>query len=298
MSIVKKIWGRTAANREKNSIMGWLDSSMVLEQYVQPMITGNSVTNWLVGISKKLQISAETKWVSLGCGSAGQEIFASKMGLFAEMDAFELSPQAINIARKNAKIEGIKNINFNVGDFNDIKLKPKYYDVALMVMSLHHVENLEALFKILQKSIKENGLLIVNEYIGPSQMQFTPRQLSIVSQLLDILPEKYRYDYTAKQIKQSCYLRNREEWNNVDPSEAIRSDEIVPLMNKYFIQIERIDYGGTILNPLLENIIKNFHNNSEDSAAILNLLIYIEKILIQEKIITSDFAVMVMRNVN
>lgn len=42
---IAKLWGDTATRRGQCSLMGWLDSSLVLECYVQPKITGDAKTN-------------------------------------------------------------------------------------------------------------------------------------------------------------------------------------------------------------------------------------------------------------
>jgi len=297
MSLTEKIWGETAELRdEENTIMGWLDSPIICDYYTQPKITGDANTNWLIGTCKIMQIPSETKWLSLGCGGGGLEIFAAKNGLFREMEAFDISPQVIKVAKKNAAKERITNISFNIGDFNTMDFHPKEYDVVLMGMSLHHTYNLEQLFSRLKTGLKMDGLFILNEYVGPSQMQFTTKQLEIVNHLLNILPGKYRFDYVLKQIKDHYSPRSREEWVSIDPSEAIRSNEIVPLLNEYFTIIHKVEYGGTLLNPLTEHIIGNFKYDSEIDVAILRLLVFIEEILIAERILPSDFSVLVMRN--
>lgn len=152
-------------------------------------------------------------WLSLGCGSGGQEIFAGQQGLYQEMDAMDLSSHAIEVARTNATKLGVTNINFKVGDFKSLDFVPDQYDVILMSMSLHHVADLEGFFLKLQKLLKLNGMLIINEYIGPSQMQFTKKQISIVNRLLGILSDKYKYDYVLKQMKCRYVMKSRSEWD-------------------------------------------------------------------------------------
>jgi hypothetical protein len=78
--------------------------------------------------------------------------------------------------------------------------------------------------------------------------------------------------------------------NASDPSEAIRSAEIIPLLSEYFTILEQKDYGGTILHMLLQNIIANFDHDNYKDKSILSLLILLENILIREKVIDSDFA--------
>lgn len=79
----------------------------------------------------------------------------------------------------------------------------------------------------------------------------------------------------------------------VDPSEAIRSNEIPEVLNRYLPIMRRFDYGGTILHLLLEHIVGNFSVKSEKDLAILRLLALLEEILIENHILHSDFTVLV-----
>lgn len=66
----------------------------------------------------------------------------------------------------------------------------------------------------------------------------------------------------------------------------------------YFIANEYVgpsqfQYGGTILHPLLEHIVGNFSAESDRDVAIIRLLALFEDILIENRVLTSDFAVLV-----
>ncbi len=50
----------------------------------------------------------------------------------------------------------------------------------------------------------------------------------------------------------------------VDPSEAIRSADILPLVHQYFNVIRCIGYGGTILHLFFDRIAGNFQESAAD----------------------------------
>jgi hypothetical protein len=78
------------------------------------------------------------------------------------------------------------------------------------------------------------------------------------------------------------------EMNEIDPTEGIRSEDILPVFSKYFDVVEKKDFGGTILHILLNDIAGNF---CEDRHRILiTMMIYIEKKLIETKYLESDFS--------
>lgn len=83
------------------------------------------------------------------------------------------------------------------------------------------------------------------------------------------------------------------EMNLYDPSEAIRSAEIVPLIREYLDVVEVKGYGGTILQFLLKDIVHNFNEEDDTDMAFLNLLMQIEDLLIQCGDLPDNFAVIV-----
>jgi ubiquinone/menaquinone biosynthesis C-methylase UbiE len=289
------LWDRTAQKRISEPLQGWLDSPIVLEAYVQPRFTGNAKTNWLAGMVERLEVPKSGRWLSLGCGAAGQEIAASKWGLFAKMLALDNSPRSLELARQAALEQRVKNIDFEKADLDHISLPVSRFDVVLMNMSLHHVRGLRPLLQQVRRSLKPGGLLLANEFIGPRQFQFSDRQLRIVADLLSPLPVEWRRDSATGTLKTQYVRMPVEHWNAADPSEAIRSDRIVAEVTGQFRIIDRLDYGGTILNLLLEHIVHNFDAKDNKDVGVIRLLAKFEEILIREDVLTSDFSVIAAR---
>lgn len=76
----------------------------------------------------------------------------------------------------------------------------------------------------------------------------------------------------------------------MDPSEAVESSKIMPLLRKVFDIVEVKEYGGTILNLLFSDIAHHFISNDEDAKRILRLCLDIEDLLLELKEVPSDFA--------
>jgi ubiquinone/menaquinone biosynthesis C-methylase UbiE len=289
------LWDETARQRAVNPIQGWLDSAIVLETYVQPRFSGSPHVNWLIGLVDRLRIPKTGRWLSLGCGAAGLEVFAAGQGLFQSMVALEASSISLDQARQAAATQAVTNVDFRLANIDRLELDPSSYDVVLMNMSLHHVKELRTLLSQVRRALRADGFFLINEFVGPRQFQFTDLQLSLVADLLAALPEEWRRDSTTGQVKDHYRRMPVEHWNVTDPSEAIRSDRIVPEVEKQFRVIERIDYGGTILNLLLEHIVHNFDPAVEKDVAAIRLLSTFEAILIRQGVIQSDFTAMAAR---
>ena len=80
----------------------------------------------------------------------------------------------------------------------------------------------------------------------------------------------------------------------VDPSEAIRSEDIIDVLQLDFEIIEKKDFGGNILQFLLADIAGNFSSN-QHSKAFLKMLINIENTFLECGELESDFAYIVAR---
>ncbi|MGH9366315.1 MAG: class I SAM-dependent methyltransferase [Thermoanaerobaculia bacterium] len=291
-----KRWDETSAARTENPIQGWMDSPLVWETHVLPKIGGGPGRHWLQALVERHRIPRTGRWLSLGCGAACTEIAASRWELFGSMLALDGSSVSLEIARRTAAEQGVTNIEFGTADLNRLRLPAGAFDLVLMNMSLHHVKELRRTLTQVRKSLGPNGLLVANEFIGPRQFQFTDLQLGLVRELLALLPDRYRRDSTTGKIKTEYIRVPVEHWNTADPPEAVRSDRILPEIERLFRIVERVDYGGTILHLLLEHIVQNFDGADEAGIAILARLRGTEDILIRSGAIPSDFVCVVARH--
>jgi SAM-dependent methyltransferase len=206
------------------------------------------------------------------------------------MDAYDLAPGVIDEAKRLAAAEQIDHINYQVVDLEETELPVNYYDVVFACESVHHFSKLEWLFANVKASLRPGGLFILHEYVGPSQFQFEPRVVEMIDDILALLPAAMRERVSAPgTYKSELDVASVEEMNRRDPSEAIRSADILACLTEDFDIIEKKDLGGTLNRGLLQDIIHNFHSGPEERLALLELLLEHEDVLIQEKIIPSDF---------
>jgi SAM-dependent methyltransferase len=157
------------------------------------------------------------------------------------MLAFDGSPRSLELARQAALAHGVNNIRFEKADVEHVSLPASSFDLVLMNMSLHHVHGLRRLLDEVRQSLKLGGVLLINEFIGPRQFQFSERQLRIVTALLSALPAEWPRDSVTGTLKTQYVRMPVEHWNAADPSEAIRSDRIVAEVTRQFQITERLD---------------------------------------------------------
>jgi SAM-dependent methyltransferase len=281
------------AVRPQDRGLGWMDSALVIDESIKPAIArGASEGHWILDLCSQLPIPREGPWLSFGCGGGGQEMLVSERGLADRIDAFDRSPQAIEAARQISGDRGFQSLIFEVGDLVEVDLPVAEYDVVVCTLVLHRVENLDAAIARIDKSLKPGGWLLVNDYVGPRRFQFTDHQLQIVEELLSITPQHLRFDYVANQRKDTFVAKPEAFWAEEAPLEAISSEKIEPALRRRFEEVEYRPYGGTLLNPYLEHIVGNFDPKSEEDMTILRLVMYVERLLMREGSLASDFAVL------
>jgi SAM-dependent methyltransferase len=294
---VKRLWGdkATAEDLGKRKFVNWMVHPYIDKHYINKKISGSSEINWVDYVQKKYISHPLQLGLNLGCGDGSLERYALRIGVCQKFEAFDVAEGGIDIARAEAVNLGIAaNITYEVKDINSICLEESKYDIGFASMSAHHIGELEHVFSEVRKALKPSGVFVLNEFVGPTQFQWTDQQLVIMNDLLEILPGKYRTNISSPgHVKDKIYKPSVTEMNSYDPSEAIRSAEIIPLLPRYFNILEKIDYGGTILHILLQDIVGNFDPENEEDLAILKLLTYFEEILIRSNVLPSDFALIV-----
>jgi hypothetical protein len=127
---------------------------------------------------------------------------------------------------------------------------------------------------------------------GPDQFQWTKKQLQLANELLRQIPEPYRVDTRNGKLRTKIKRPELYWMNTIDPSEAVCSSRIVPLVSRKFTVVERIDYGGTLLHLVLEGILGNFSSRVED-LAVLQSLFDAEQRHLRAGTLPSDFTYIV-----
>ncbi len=123
--------------------------------------------------------------------------------------------------------------------------------------SVHHIENLEYYMPQVSHALIDDGLLVVNEYVGPNPFQWTDTQLHYAQEMPESVPLKYRHTIREEGIREITVRPAIEAMNACDPTEAIRSEDIITEMEKHFEIVDRRGFGVTLLYLVLDNIAGN-----------------------------------------
>jgi ubiquinone/menaquinone biosynthesis C-methylase UbiE len=273
----------------------WIELPEVAS-YVHRRATGDPNTDWVSHSERFMDEMPKPRTaLSLGCGTGIIERIVRKRDICQSIDGYDVADAAIETARNLAIAEGLSGLNYRVADLHTLVLPPDTYDVVYAHAILHHIFYLERLLEQIYNTLKPGGVLVVYEYVGPSQMQFPPEHLKIADALLRLIPERYRHFRRWSGIKNEAPRLSLADMNTTDPSEAIRSAEIVSLIRSRFESLYYRDIGGTLLLLVLNEISGNFESTDPLAISIVGSLIDIEDTLIESESLLSYHAYIVAR---
>ncbi len=217
-------------------ITTWMSES-VCREYINECVTGSPHEWPMEWFSRVYGARSFARGLSLGCGDGALERDVRRKGICDHIVGIDLSQGALDIASARAAEEGLDGIEYLRGDFNALELPLGFYDIVFFHQAMHHVENLESCTEAVFRALKPGGVFYFDEYVGPSRLEWSHQLLEEANRALLGVPEMARRgDRLDLPIVHD------------DPSEAIRSSEIVPVVQRWFAITERRDYGGNLLS--------------------------------------------------
>jgi ubiquinone/menaquinone biosynthesis C-methylase UbiE len=267
-----------------------------VEQNMNHRATGDPAIDWIAHSAGLLSKFAKPiKALSLGCGFGVIERVLRRSDACQLIHGLDVAEGAIQGARKAAQDEGLDGLTYEVADLNTATLPKQTYDAVYVHAALHHVFQLEHLLDEIKRTLKPNGLFVVYEYIGPSQMQFPRRDLDVADIFLKVIPERYRKLEKRGGIKKEALRASLDSMNSSDPSEGIRASEIVPLIASRF-EVRHFRYvGGTLLLLVFNEIAGNFVETDVEIMPLIDALITLDNFLIDNAVLPSYHVYMVCR---
>jgi SAM-dependent methyltransferase len=211
--------------------------------------TGDKNKWWVQDFKERFCQKPFEHGLVLNCGNGWVERAFIDLGLVKRITAFDYS---MDLLRGAAKEKGERPISYFRTDVNRIDFGDDQFDLIINVASLHHVQYINRLCRILCSTIKENGILVNYDYIGPHRNQYSFKQRGYINRVNRSLPHSIKKSPLVKAHLPTMILK--------DPTEAIHSELIIESISRYFEIVERHDTGGGIAyellsqNPKLKNV--------------------------------------------
>ena len=215
---------------------GWMNFPAVRRHIIEQIGVGQGwPMDWLL---HQLDGRRFDRALSIGCGTGALERDLIHRGICRRVDAFDGALAALAVARQEAR--GLP-IRYFAADFNRPVLPRGLYDAVFFHQSLHHVARLERLLREVMLSLRPDGLLYLDEYVGPSRTWWTDARFTSQRKLFRrLVPEHARL---AKELPLPIVYG--------DPSEAVQSGEIREQVGVGFDVIAERGYGGNVLSLMV-----------------------------------------------
>ena len=287
---------RDKAASENWKLLSW-DAHPCVERYINRRISGNPNESWLSFVKRQFCRGTFYYGLSLGCGWGSLERDAIRLGVCERFDAYDIASGAIETAKAEAAKQGLQDqTRYFCADLNRLVLEYDKYDICFAAGSLHHIHNLEHVLQQVKAALHREGLFIAIEYVGPSRFQWDDQVNRLMNKILNVLPESLRrYIKDRDRIKTEAMRPSIDDVIRADPTEAARSGEILTQLEQNFEIMYRADYGGTLLQFALADIVGNFQQDDPKDTALLDMVCLFEETLIDKGVIPSDFAFIVCR---
>lgn len=264
-------WNRNARTRWSN----WWDSEF-LRHYVNEQICGLPGREDGIAVALRNHVAGRrlARGLSIGFGDAQKELALLQDGVVQAFDLYEISPKQIAIARTKFEAAGLADrVHFLAQNPLEAPSGPRY-DLIYWDHSLHHMLDVPATLRWCRQALAPKGLLCINDYVGPTRLQWTAREARTANGFLSSFDRKYGV-VIPKVSKGNPVKRLRLFLK--DPSEAPQSDLIESACAEIFPGFRLRPLGGAMLNmcgsmvmgldAIPEGLLQDFAQADRDCAA-------------------------------
>lgn len=285
----------TSPDYERAVVVRWGQRDSAIRSFWQSSVVASEINRRVTGDSSEAPAAYFTRAycstprgraLSLGCGDGQLELSLLALGACERMVAVDLSPSRLDRVRAAAPPDVIDRLELVCANLESWRPEGRF-DLVVANGVIHHLEGLERIFDLIDQVLTDNGLLYLDEYVGPSRFQWTDQQLRIINRLLDRLSPELRHDLVLPElgVRPEVTRPAVSELIAADPSEAARSAEIRNLLRDRFQVIEERPWGGAIVHQLFNRIMGNFSGHDD----LVRVIMELDAILTDEGVVDSDF---------
>jgi SAM-dependent methyltransferase len=283
-------WGAHLQVEARGEMNAWLDHPAVAAHYARRgQIDDLAWESWVL----RTLGGPATCSLDLGCGSATRSLAVWEAGVSAAIEGVDLSAERVAEGERARHAAGAPG-GFRAEDVNRLQLAPGRYDLIFSAHSFHHFLALEHVLEQVHQALTPRGLFVLEEFVGPTQFQWTDEQMALTRALLAFLPADLRR-LRWGALKDTEGRPTVDEVVAVSPFESIRSGEIAPLFARFFDVVVMRPLGGTLQHLLYNGIAHNFWPPTEDSERARAAIAATEDALIDSGLLPSDFQLLIGR---
>lgn len=269
-------------------------ASPTVRRYLHELVSGNPDCDWVTYLEWKHLPPRVDRALVLGCGPGWLERALAGRGRFGSIVAYDFAQDTVDRARREALAAGLTSIEYRVVDLEREDLDGPYGAIFANDV-LHHISDLEGISERISDALTPEGRFLFCEYVGPNRFQYSDERMDVVNRYLRLIPDELRRDHVTGRILWKRERLSAAQVTLEDPTEAVRSEDVLPVARSRFAVEALYRYGGGLLNPLLFGIVPNFDESRPHDARLMRGLCEAEARLSDSGAIEPDFSIFVGR---
>jgi SAM-dependent methyltransferase len=201
--------------------------------------------------------------ISVGCGHGAKEMTLLAADVVGRFDLFEIAEARIEKGRDLAARRGLaERIEWHhrVVDFADAAGP---YDLVYWNNALHHMLDVDAAVAWSRRSLRPGGVLYVNDFVGPTRMQWPDAMIDIASGVRAALPERLLQRPDGRRISTRIVRPDPKRLSAKDPTESADSAAILGAIRRHFADAHIKLTGGVVYHLALNDVLANMADDDE-----------------------------------
>ena len=202
----------------------------------------------------KKKVGFNKKVLEVGCGTGQLSSYLS-IGTNNNVVAMDATKESLKLANEFAKKNNLQNIHFLNADIFDDVLKDNFFDFIWCNGVLHHTKNPYEAFKIIIKSLKQNGYILVGLYnkIGRVRTKFRKLLFKIFGKRILLIIDPTLRNLKKESDEQIAWIRDQYQ----HPVESMHTlDEVINWFNKNNLEFVSSIPSSNYYNEDYDNLFK------------------------------------------
>lgn len=258
----------------------WWESPLIV-RHINRRVCGRNVPGLSHGLIELVKDTFPSRLplgrlISVGCGTGSKEIGLLQHGIAQEALLYEYSGVSVEQGRDLAAQAGLADrMDFRLGDALQEVPESPGFDVVYWNNALHHMLDVDRALAWSRALLNPGGLLLMDDYVGPSRFQWTDEMLEIATGVRRDLPGRCLAHPRIPLLKLPRKVKRPtvEEMIRLDPSEAADSGRILEVLPRHFPGAKVILTGGVVYHLALTNVLRNLEEEDARDRAILERLL-------------------------
>lgn len=208
-----------------------------------------------------------------------------------QFDVVGVSAERVETAQEQIGRLGLTNIEVRVDDPGDLRLTKGAYSVVTGQYSIHYVEALESFWHACHTALHPGGVVLAQEYVGPSRLCWTEAQTEAAdAALAQLVPTEHKPHH--QRMGEGLV----EKLLRAEPTLAARSAELTSTCEGAGFEIVvNIGAGCGLLHPVLIGQIESYDPANWEHNRVLSGLFREEARLMTEGALDHSFAMFIAR---